>query len=268
VRRNVRRLLAGAGAVILAAVTGACTRETGGSEAPSTCVNVPGSVDGQSASAATGTGDGGIRVTERGFSQLGPNKTVVGVGAILQNTSTGKVAYRVRVTFRVTGADGKSAVPAGSGELLVQEIPVIMPQQSVPVGAWTYVEGTVTEATVEVGNVSWLPKSDAIAGVDASFKTLERTVSDPETAAVTYTVTSRYCKDLTPRGAGMVFRNASGAIVGGSFELGGEKCPPGVSTQRSTASRSVPADIDVSKTQAYPYCDFAAPQKTVGGPIN
>lgn len=258
-------------AVVLAWATGACSSDQPGSASASACATAPSTATGQTTSAATGVGGGGIRVVESGFTQLGPNKSVASIGAVLENTSADQVAYRTRITFRVLGDGGKSTVPAGSGELLRQEIPVILPKQKIPVGAWTYVESSIVAVTVDLGDATWLKRTAAFAEITTSYQSLSRTSSDPETGTVAYSVTSSYCQDLKPRGAGMVFRNSSGTIVGGSFELdlGGEKCPAGVSTQRATADRSVPAGIDVAKTQAYSLCDFApAPPQTSGGPVN
>jgi hypothetical protein len=250
-------------AAVTVAALGACTPESDDGDKVAGCTTPPATIATQAADA------GALRVVESGFTQLGPNKTVASIGAILENTGD-RVAYRARVTFRVTKADGTSAVPASSGELLSQEIPLILPKQKVPIGTWTYVEGQVSAVTVQIGPATWVPAGSSFAEITTAFQSLARTGTDPETASVSYKVTSRYCRDLIPRGAAIVFREASGKIVGGSFELGDEKCPPGVSPQRSTAQRSAPLGIDESKTQVYPYCDFrpAAAPKSSGGPVN
>ncbi len=263
---GVRRWI-GSGVVAATLVTlGACTPDDGGEKTPAACSTPPTLI---ASAQPAGVGAGALRVAESGYTQLGPNKTVVSIGAILENTGE-QVAYRARVTFKATAAGGVSAVPAGSGELLSQEIPVILPRQKIPVGAWTYVEGQVTAVNVEVTSAMWVARDASFAEITTGFQALARTATDPETASVTYKMISGYCRELTPRGVAMVFRDGGGKIVGGSFELGAEKCPPGESTQRSTAQRSAPAGINDASTQVHPYCDFApatAP-KSNGGPVN
>jgi hypothetical protein len=259
---SVRRWTAiGAAGATLAALV-ACS-PTGGGETPAACVTPPGAIATQAAEA------GALRVAESGFTQLGPNRMVVSIGAVLENTGD-QVAYRARVAFRVTGTGGTSVVPARSGELLTQEIPVILPKQKMPIGAWTYVEGQVTAISVELGSVTWVPRNASFAEITTAFQSLARTETDPETASVSYQMRSGYCRQLTMRGTAMVFRNTGGKIIGGSFELGAETCPPRVSTQRSTAQRSAPVGIDEGKTEVYPYCDFTASTspKPSGGPVN
>jgi hypothetical protein len=256
------RLCAAVGAVAAILAMLACS-PTDSRHEPTACVSAPAAVTAQPAQADA------LRIADSGFTQLGRNNIVVSLGAVLENTSD-QVAYRTRVAFKVTGADGRSVVPALSGELLIQEIPMILPKQKMPLGAWTYVEGQVTAFTVEVGPTTWVASDATFAQITTTVQSLSRTHSDSETASVTYQMTLPYCHSLAMRGTAIVFRNASGEIVGGSFELGALTCPSGVSTQSPAALRSAPIDIDENKTEVYPYCDFkaAGTPKSSSGPVN
>jgi hypothetical protein len=232
-----------------------------------------GGVDG---AAGIAPGGGGLRVTEQGFTQLGPNRRTVSLGAVLENTST-RVAYRARVRFGYVDAAGRSAVTPNSPELSL-EIPVILPGQRVPVGTWAYVRKgplstavTIVDLRVVLGTVRWAPSGGAFAQLSARPRTTIRSAGDPLSGTITYAVDSRYCRALSPRGVGVVFRNAAGTIVGGSLDLGSaqQKCAPGTSVARALVIQSLPADIDERKTEIYPYCDLApARVGAADAPIN
>ena len=257
---GVRRWTAvGATGGILAATAG-CSL-WGGGQQPSACTTPPAAVATQPSSDTSA-----LRVAESGFTQLGPNRMVVSIGAVLENAGD-QVAYRTLVKFELTGP---TSVSPGSDLFLVQEIPVILPKQKLPIGAWAYTDAEVTAIKVKVGPVTWLPRDGRFAEVTTAFESLTRTESNPDSASVSYKVTSGYCRPLTMRGVAVVFRDAGGKIVGGSLELSGEFCPPGVSAQRMSALRSTPAGIEESKTQATAYCDFTGPSlpKPHGGPAN
>jgi hypothetical protein len=259
---SMRHWTAGGVAVASLATLTACSPQIGG-DRPTTCAPPPAAITTNATEAST------LRVVDSGFTPLGPNKTVVSIGAVLENTDD-RVAYRTRIAFRVTGADGRSVVPESSGEFLVQEVPVILPKQKMPVGAWTYVEGQVSAIRVEAGPATFVPRDASFAEIATSFQSLARTGTDPETASVTFQMRSGYCRALTMRGMATVFRDARGKIIGGSFELAGDTCPAGVSTQRIMAQRSAPTGIDERTIEFSPYCDFTGPKapKLSGGPVN
>jgi hypothetical protein len=188
----------------------------------------------------------------------------VSLGAVVENTS-GMVAYRARVTFGYTTASGRSAVPPNRPELSMQ-IPVILPGQRIPVGNWSYVAedaygrlAPVADVQVTLGSVRWLPKGPGFAEISTRPHATARSDVSAETASVTYTVDSHYCRALTPHGVAMVFRNSGGSVVGGSLDLSGigELCRPGVSDTDAEATDSMPLGIDESRTEVYPYCDPA-----------
>lgn len=212
--------------------------------------------------------DRGLRVSEQGFTQLAPDRSIISVGAIVENTSS-QPAYRTRVQFGVLDTTGHSAVVPSSSTQLILEIPLILGGQRIPVGSWGYVNGTVSQVLVTLGSTQRLSPQGSYGEVTAKADSTSRTSSDPSTGTVAYTATSNYCEALTPRGVAMVFRGSSGVIVGGSFELGAERCEPGTFTGRATAQRSLPDGVDDTKTQVQPYCDFAAaPPKSAGSAFN
>lgn len=227
---------------------------------------------------ASAPSTGALSVAEQGFSRLGPQQGIVSIGAVLKNTGS-EVAYRVPITFQVRGAQGASVVAKGSGELLRQEIPMVLPGQQVPLGAWTYLGNdqsghplTVADVKIEVGTPQWLAAdSDTFATMSVQPQGTTRTTSDPESGSVSYTMTSGSCRALAPRGVAMVFRRADGSIAGGSIEVGSSaaKCLPGESTESALADRSMPRDIDEQRTQVSVYCDIVPPgTRNADGPIN
>lgn len=217
---------------------------------------------------------GGLRVSEQGFSTL--DARVASLGGIVENTSD-RVAYRAQITFRLTAADNASAVGEGSGELLRQEIPIIVPGQRVPVGAWTYLRAgpdtnpvAISAMVIEIGAAQWF-EPDGFAPITTALRELKRLPTDPNTATITYTLTSPYCEPLFARGMAMVFRDGNGTIIGGSFEADRSpgRCQPGTTTESATAQRSAPHEIDAPRTQSTTYCDVAqGPPIVPGGTIN
>jgi hypothetical protein len=265
-----------AGGVALAAVAlvGGVVLLTSQTKSPASCVTPATASSATPASAASAAGGGGLRVTEKGFSQYEP--ILASVGGIVENTSS-QVAYRTQITFRLTDATHASAVPEKSGELLRLEIPVIRPGEKIPVGTWTYLREaesgkavTVADLQIELGTTQWLP-AGGFAPIMAEQPQLTRSSADPQTATIKYALTSDYCSALHARGVAMVFRNSSGKIVGGSFEAdrSPSRCQPGDSNESANAQRSVPSGIDETKTQVLTYCDVApAAAASPGGPVN
>ena len=260
------RRLAGPLAMMIVGTAGGCGTTTVNADSGHSRVcsvpTVP--VGGVTGLAGGAPGGGGLRVVEQGFSQLDPNQRTVSLGAVLENTSA-LVAYRARVTFSYADASGQSAVMANSPELSL-EIPVILPGQRVPVGTWSYVrKGThsaavpIADLRVLLGGLVWLPRDPWFAELSVRPQAIHRLAGDSSSGTVTYSVNSRFCRALTSRGVAMVFRNSAGAIVGGSIDLGSahQTCAPGTSVSHALVTQSLPADVDESKTEIYPYCDLA-----------
>ncbi|GHJ47899.1 hypothetical protein Cs7R123_52410 [Catellatospora sp. TT07R-123] len=221
--------------------------------------------------------DGGrVTVLESGFATVGGNR--VSIGAVLDNSSA-QVAYRTRVTIRALDARGGSAVHPRSGELLVQEIPIILPGQRIGVGAWAYLgDGprftklTPVSVRIELGPSQWWPVADSPQGlpvVSAAFRGIRHYGGSPHDGVAQYTATVDYCRPLAPRLVAALYRDRDGRLAGGSLNaagaLGHTACEPGAGGETLSLYDSMPAGTDEARTEIYPYCDFA-PRDPAGLP--
>lgn len=226
------------------------------------------------AAATAAPGGGGLRVAEVGHSPL-PADSVglyhMSIGAIIENTS-GQVAYGAMVTFGALDARGRSAIAPDLDVL--QQIPVIMPGQRVGVGVMALVysdtrlvPGTdrftdgpvpVARLAVSLGKVRWLPADGTWASVTATAETV--TDADrPGLAEARYDAHSPYCRSLAPHGAGVIYRNAAGMVIGGALQpADASSCRPGTThvVQEMNAA-PLPAGTDPGRIEVYPYCDPA-----------
>lgn len=247
-------------ATVLFAGTAACSSGDDGPSARGCAVPTatPAGVPGRAEAAPQG---GGLKVVETGFSQV-IKMTKISIGAIVMNTGK-QVAYRSRISFDYVDAKGHSLRPDASRSAFL-EIPVILPGQRVPVGTWAYVatdaNGTphrVAGLRAELGSTRWAPPSDAFAEISAKTGTVSRDYNVLETGNIGYTVDSRYCRPLVPRGVAAIFRDASGKLIGGSIYLNEalQKCVPGVWRGKLVAE-TLPTTLDEGRTEVFPYCDL------------
>jgi hypothetical protein len=240
-------------------------------------------------SAPAGGGDASaLKVVEQGFSQVGPEPSDVSMGAVVENTGT-QVAYRVRVTFQALDAQGGDAIAPGSRAFLVQEVPIIRPSDRAAVGISLsarsedpVVKPSVTAAKISVAATatSWLPPGDAgapFAGITTKVTPGKAARANDGSTKIDYQVTSGYCGELVSRGVSVVFRDASGAVVGGFLANNPTPtgCAVGTSTQQvSAGDKSVPEKADLDRTEVTQYCDLSkaavAPPDTApsGAPVN
>jgi hypothetical protein len=223
--------------------------------------------------AAAGDGSG-VAVVEQGYTRLPSSTTLVSMGAVLQNT-TGKVAYRTRVRFDVLNPAGSSVVWANQQSFMTQEVPIILPGAKVSVGdALTLTEtarqdaGAVARISVTATVSQWLAPGDGNDGLGAITTTTAAGASTrhPDgSGSVAYTTDNTNCARMIGRGTSMIFRNGSGAIIGGSLSTQPAlfACQPGQNSSPDTAIatlRSIPASADLGKTQLTAYCDLDRPQ--------
>lgn len=279
---KVRPLVLVAVVIVLAAVTVVLAggRLPWNDDSSSGDCDIPAKVSGQPASAASAPGGGGVRVVEQGFTQ-DPNSTV-SLGAVLENTSS-SVAYRTQVTFRLFDASHTELPEAGTTQLTV-EIPVILPGQRIGTGSGTY-RGTVRVASIDVGlgATTWVPR-DAVghtfSPVTATYlRTVRFNPRIPTSVDIHYKETSANCRSLDNRLTAVVFRDATGKVVGGDVaspdtpiifrdeqgnDLGGEKrlpsslsCSQGERETWIVPPRGEPATADDARTAIYPYCDLS-----------
>lgn len=224
---------------------------------------------------------GGLRVIEKGYTQIGDRGHRVSLGAIVENTSS-LVAYRTRISFRVFDADHQLAVPPKGTFLL--EIPVILPGQRVGVGDTPYVREaptgwrsvTVAGFDLDLGTPQWWPRDNDVhsfAPTSTHLRETARSSEGGESGSVGFTVDSAYCQQLISRGVATLFRNGFGVLVGGDVDLGHsyERCAPGKSTTPVSVSVAIPLGVDESRTETYTYCDFARADPVPpgsDGPVN
>jgi hypothetical protein len=238
--------------------------------------DIPASVTGGTAgSSASAPDGGGVRVVEKGFNQ--GERGSVSLGAMLENTSR-VAAYRTRVTFQLF--DGARArLPETS--LLAVEIPVILPGQRVGAGAGI-TQANVVSFEVDTGTTTWVPREALgdFAPVTATYlQTIRFNPKTPLNIDIRYRETSQNCRSLRDQQTATIFRDANGAIVGGSHDhpgslymfrdengrdLGGEWQLP-ESSSCSTGARDIwvipltptPSTAADSRTEIYPYCDLS-----------
>jgi hypothetical protein len=270
-----RLLLITAVVLVVAAGTVAwfATRSRTANGQPQTC-SAPDPLSTRPASAATtAPSHGGLRVVERGFSQLGDEGFVVSLGAVVENTSD-QVAYRTRIAFRVLDAQGQPATVPDSRQLR-QEIPVILPGRRVVVGAFAYVadrprftKATVASFELELGTTQWWPQAgdgsqgNAFADVTAAYQRTDRyDPAAPGSAVVYYAATSTACHRLTSRGVAAVFRDSSGTIVGGTLDnphtSAEAPCSPGTQAESLSTLGFLPPKTDDRHTEVSVFCDLA-----------
>ncbi|WP_344133010.1 hypothetical protein [Luedemannella flava] len=246
-----------------------------------TCA-LPAVASGPRVSAAQAPDGGQLRVVETGFSQLPtPNFILapdVVIGAVVENTST-QVAYHTRVRFEMRDAAGKVVPDKAKKSVLVQEIPVILPGEQVPVGAsaelvedldFTVNLPKVASVHVTPETTLWViqPATEArFAAVNAAPTQVTpydlNKTADQRSIKITWALTSDYCKPVTNIGAVLLYRSDAGTLLGGVGRARGandpDQCQPGVSTW-FTGVYGLPDGTDPARTQVYQYCDPGAPQ--------
>lgn len=247
--------------------------------------SAPGTITGGAAEVTTDQPhDGGLDVVESGFAQIGSAAApitrdgITSVGAIIRNTSE-QIAYRTRVIFRVLDEAGVSAV-LDSTDDQAREIPIILPGQQVGVGARYAVrsEGAsrirVAEVDVSITATLWSPagtdpaEAAPVGAVTARHLETWRYGPDDLDASVNYELDSPYCSALASAGAGVVFRDAAGLVVGGGFDptASQDGCLPGRSARSALLPRSLPPHADVDRTEIYQYCGPHGVQDSAAAP--
>jgi hypothetical protein len=272
--------LAGGVLVVVLVVVGAVVFLGGGDEQPSAqdcrLVTPP--------SPAASTGDSaGLKITEQGYTRMPSGSTMVSMGAVIEN-STDRVAYRTRVTFDVHNAAGTSVVWEKHRIWLVQEVPIILPGAKVAVGDAVALTdeartdpNSVARISIAPAVTQWLAAGDGnngfapVTGKPAPSSTRD----DDGSGFVRYNAESANCAPLLSRGTSLVFRDASGKIVGGNIDANRapNACKPGATDYAESASgglRAIPASADLARTDVTVYCDFERPLRTgqSGEPIN
>jgi len=223
--------------------------------------------------------DGGqLRIVESGFSPLTDvaGEPMVTWGLIVENTSQ-VTAAMVGVSVDILDAGGRSLVPETSDYAKSRGISRIMPGQRAGIGDAVYVTGPgVASVSFHLGDPQWLPTGMlqipvaplAASQVETSRYMGSGTVpywdengirilsDDQGLLRITFRVESGYDSILGDPSAQAIFRNAQGAIVGGTAPGDTDAWaifPPGWSNQRIDVRDGPPATADLSRTEVYPY---------------
>lgn len=247
------------------------------STAPPACVSTAGPAN--AATRPVAAPPTGLRVVEKGFSQLTNEHRDVLVGAVLENTSS-LVAYRVPVTFRVTDQAGRPIDYQRNRRWLRVEIPVVMPGQRIGVGTLVAVDQdertnqflTAAAFTADVGMPQWWPRLSRGHTFAEVTTQLVRVPNDPQGySSLHFTIQTRYCETLLRRGVVALYRSANGTLLGGSIQPDGRgtdpqtraMCPPWnyhpgyPATSQGLAAP--PPGADDTRTEIYEYCDVTDP---------
>jgi hypothetical protein len=212
-------------------------------------------------------------VVEQGFSR---ERSSVSVGVIVQNTSR-SVAYHTTIAFQLLDGNGR-IVP---DTVTPQQIPILLPGERVGFGSDFPVSSPVASVRPELGPATWLA-ADAL-GADYQpvtgtyLRTLRPNPTDKATVDIHYQQHSPGCADLSEGETSVVFRNAGGAIVGGTttaagtvvnytnghgVSIGGELKPPAKpacshgDSEQWIIPASAPATATDNRTELYPQCDL------------
>lgn len=222
----------------------------------------------------------GLRVVEKGFTQLAAPAESVSLGTVLANDST-IVAYRTRIRFSVFDRQHHSATLA-EGQVLYLEIPVILPGQRTGVGTAAFLREdgagrpvTVAGFDVEISATQWWPRHNDVLDfrpISTHHMSTKRRSDQPPSGILKFSVDSSLCHASVIRGVSTLFRDHHGALVGGGFVIdgGGHLCQPGKGAGGAGYFDSIPPGIDDSRTQTFIYCDprpaqqgHAVPGRTV-----
>lgn len=243
------------------------------------------------APASTAAGDtvpSGVQVVETGYSTVGPNASM---GTLIRN-ETGKVAYRTLVTFDAVDATGRTVIHETARIWQTQVVPIIRPGGSVAVGTAVLLDQNSDRSLKSIDSIKvtvkadrWLEPGDGNIGlgpVTAGVIGGSGQRAELGKASLQFTTESANCATtdrgretgMASRGISLVFRDASGAIVGGDLDISPrhDTCLPGSRTDERFGSLqpAVPSRADLDKTSISVYCDFDRPpaSKVPGTPIN
>ncbi|HWS31394.1 MAG TPA: hypothetical protein VN408_01480 [Actinoplanes sp.] len=268
--------------VLLWGLVAACDSSPSSPEPPA-CAVPSAAPAGAEGPAGQAPGGGGLEVTDHGFSATGGGDHL-SLGGLVRNTS-GSIAYRTTVVFRLADVQGNDPVHEWSTRQLTIVVPVIRPGEEVAVASLVGLRLDVNpidkpikiaEFDIVLGPTRWLGAETASAFPPfvAGPVTVDRDAPGSDEGTIRFSVTTASCRELLPRGASAVFFNRAGAVVGGALDPGngtGSCAIPGYDA-RISERHQIPAGIDVARTRVTPYCDFTrrdvSGHPPSGAPIN
>jgi hypothetical protein len=221
---------------------------------------------------------GAVTVTETGFTQTS-NDSEVSMGAVVENTSS-LVAYRTRVIFGANVADGSYALAESGRYNYFFEIPIIRPGERAVIGTYAFLNGdsfnrtgvwiTVARANLDLVRTQWIPEADTgtFPAVSARLNPAKPPQAEEGAVTVDLAANSNACRDLGGRGMTMVFRDATGAVVGGAFDAirKAELCAAGDFTAQAQVFDSKLPRADLARTELNVYCDLTPSSYLPPGP--
>ncbi|WP_433211723.1 hypothetical protein ACQP00_51065 [Dactylosporangium sp. CS-047395] len=190
----------------------------------------------------------GLAVAELGTSRVGAS--AFSVGALVANRSPTWAAYRTSMSVRLLDASGGVVADLPSSTL-----PMVLPGAALPVGATIGVPPDrvplVARAEVVLSTTHWVT-------VEPENRLFQRFDGVPESDGdflLPANMGEVQCSGLSATGAVLVYRDASGRVVGGESVLySGEYCA-GSHFGESLSPRNVPETADPPRTTMAVYCD-------------
>ncbi|TWJ08091.1 hypothetical protein LX16_4311 [Stackebrandtia albiflava] len=208
-RRSHRLLLAG---VVTAVAVAGCTSN------PEDDPDTGQPVESAPPAPADESGDGGVvEVAETGHSltEDSAGDVMVTYAVIVENTSA-DVAIGTNLDIRLLDSAGEPVTDEVTGnDRIASTVNLVMPGERQAVTNTTYIDGDdVASLEVTVDGSRWLPAGDARAqAVEVSEVTV---AGDGDTWEIDFRVDSPYAEELTSVATYAVYRDAGGAVVGGS----------------------------------------------------
>jgi hypothetical protein len=229
----------------------------------------------------------GIRIVEQGFSQSGP---MASMGVLLRN-DTGKVAYRTLVTFDALDPSGRTVISESHQRFRTQVVPTILPGKTVAVGNANLLDDATRRGVSEFRSISvkvqvdqWINPGSGDNGLGEVSATVVVGSGSRESSGIgslRFDLESANCETtaqgtptgMVSRGVSLVFRDKSGAVVGGSLDNSPrDTCRPGKKSGERVelTNPSIPQPTDLDETLVTVYCDFERPQglPASGAPYN
>ncbi|MDW5326431.1 hypothetical protein [Plantactinospora sp. KLBMP9567] len=221
---------------------------------------------------------GAVTVTETGFTQI-TNQGEVSIGAVVENTSS-QVAYQTRGIFGAFEADGSYALGEAERFNYFFEIPIIRPGERAVIGTYAFLDRAsfnrtgnwihVAQASLQLVQTQWISAADTgtFPAIIARLNTEKPPLAQDGRVTIYLAADSDVCRKLGSRGMGIVFRDAGGAVVGGSYYpvRDPEFCASGGFTATAQVFDSKLPDADLARTDLSAYCDLTPSSDLPPGP--
>jgi hypothetical protein len=244
---------------------------------------------------------GALTVSEIVFDQTSEYSGRTRIAAVIENTSP-LTAYHIPVLFDVLDKSGTSISHANTRHWQHVEIPVLVPGQRIGVaaelnvqnfhqwkkdGIYRYPEGkdyaVVAKAEISFGDSQWESAEAAGEHLLPETRTIIKALRRPSEGSMSIGIDalalSPYCEDVRGRGIVILYRDSSGALLGGEMDLRyvrQEKIPRLTSMCYSPVTihrlsynwlGKLPVGTDADRTEVYFYCDPKTPPGRITGSL-